>query len=316
MNTNITLPGGLTRAFGRGKLLAQKHSPEILLGVGLIGVVASSVMLVKATVKAVEMKPALDKDAEEKNTIIEAAHNAPEPNNYTEEDYQKDKLIVKVQNVMPYVKLYAPAAITGLASITAIVGSHGIMTRRTTSLVAAYGLLQEGFAAYRKRVVEDLGEDKDREFRFDLGGESVKVTMESDEAFQKRTKKEKEEHLKRTTDPNGLSDYAKFFDEYSVQYRNDPSLNLFFLKSQQNYANDKLKANGFLFLNEVYEMLGLPRTKAGAIVGWVWGTKDEQDGYVDFGLYEAYNADSVNGYETVFIIDPNVDGVIYDLLPA
>ena len=314
MNTNITLPGGLTRAFGRGKLLAQKHSPEILLGVGLIGVVASSVMLVKATVKAVEMKPALDKDAEEKNTIIEAAHNAPEPNNYTEEDYQKDKLIVKVQNVMPYVKLYAPAAITGLASITAIVGSHGIMTRRTTSLVAAYGLLQEGFAAYRKRVVEDLGEDKDKDFRYGLKTEIVEEEILNEETGRKKkVKKEVKSMAGRMYD---LSDYARFFDNYSVQYRNDPSLNLFFLKSQQNYANDKLKANGFLFLNEVYEMLGLPRTKAGAIVGWVWGTKDEQDDYVDFGLYETYNAASVNGYEPVFIIDPNVDGVIYDLLPA
>ena len=91
-----------------------------------------------------------------------------------------------------------------------------------------------------------------------------------------------------------------------------------FLKSEQNYANDRLKARGYLFLNEVYERLGIPPTKAGQIVGWVYDPNNPNhngDNYVDFGLYNIHKEktrDFVNGYEEVILLDFNVDGPILD----
>ena len=89
-----------------------------------------------------------------------------------------------------------------------------------------------------------------------------------------------------------------------------------FLKRQQNFANEKLQTNGFLFLNDVYEMIGIPKTKAGQIVGWIYDEKNPVgDNFVDFGIYDVNNEakrDFVNGYERSILLDFNVDGNIWD----
>ena len=91
-----------------------------------------------------------------------------------------------------------------------------------------------------------------------------------------------------------------------------------FLKQQQSYANDLLKSRGHLFLNEVYDLLGIQRTKAGNIVGWIYDEKNPVgDNFVDFGIYDINrpkNRDFVNGYERTIILDFNVDGDILSLM--
>ena len=91
-----------------------------------------------------------------------------------------------------------------------------------------------------------------------------------------------------------------------------------FLKDQQRYANDILKSKGHLFLNEVYDMLSIPRTKAGQVVGWIYDEKHPVgDNFVDFGIYDIYNErarDFVNGYERTILLDFNVDGNILDMI--
>ena len=96
----------------------------------------------------------------------------------------------------------------------------------------------------------------------------------------------------------------------------------------QARANDLLKAKGYLFLNDVYDMLGIPRTKAGQIVGWTYDretceskTVDENgdpvgDGFIDFGIFNAKrpNRRFVDGYESVILLDFNVEGNVLDLL--
>jgi hypothetical protein len=89
--------------------------------------------------------------------------------------------------------------------------------------------------------------------------------------------------------------------------------NQFFINCQQNYANERLRARGHIFLNEVYDMLGFERTKQGAVVGWL--LNGEGDGYVDFGVFKN-NEDTVsrflNHHERNILLDFNVDGIIYD----
>jgi hypothetical protein len=87
-------------------------------------------------------------------------------------------------------------------------------------------------------------------------------------------------------------------------------MNRLFVTCQQNYLNHVLQVRGHVFLNEAYDALGLERSTAGAVVGWVMG--DNGDNYIDFGIFEAQNARFVNGSERSILLDFNVDGVIYD----
>jgi hypothetical protein len=75
-----------------------------------------------------------------------------------------------------------------------------------------------------------------------------------------------------------------------------------------------LRVRGHVFLNEVYDALGIERTKAGSVVGWVMG--EGRANSIDFGLYDGRERARafVNGYERTIILDFNVDGVIYDLI--
>ena len=91
-----------------------------------------------------------------------------------------------------------------------------------------------------------------------------------------------------------------------------------FLLRQQNYANDLLKSKGHLFLNEVYDMIGIPRTKAGQVVGWIYDEKNPVgDNFVDFGIIDIHkerNRAFMNGYEKNVLLDFNVDGNILNLM--
>lgn len=110
-----------------------------------------------------------------------------------------------------------------------------------------------------------------------------------------------------------VSHYSRWFNEKCLAWTKDSEMNKMFLLQQQNYANEKLKARGYLFLNDVYDMLGIPRIKAGQVVGWVYGPDNTTgDNYVDFGLFNHNNEDFINGYENSILLDFNVDGMILD----
>ena len=112
-----------------------------------------------------------------------------------------------------------------------------------------------------------------------------------------------------------VSDYARFFNSSCAAWTKDSECNLMFLRQQQMYATARLRAQGYLFLNDVYDMLGMTRSKRGAVVGWIYDEKNPVgDNCVDFGLFEDYNQDFVNGIEDAALLDFNVDGCILDRL--
>jgi hypothetical protein len=251
----------------------------------------------------------LDK-AKEKMDKIHEARETVEISDYTEEDYKKDTAIVYVQTGWDFVKLYGPSITLGVASMACILTSHGIMRRRNFALVAAYKAIEEGFAKYRKRVVEEYGERTDYMFKNGIRDKIVTETVTDENGDSKEVHK-----VVQTIDPvTGKSVYAKFFDELSAHWCKTPEYNMMFLKTQQNFANDLLHSRGHVFLNEVYDMLDIPRTQAGAVVGWVRGQGDD---FIDFGIFDG-NDDAtrrfVNGCERSILLDFNVDGVIYDMI--
>lgn len=291
----------ISRYIGRGGLLLKKYSPEILLGAGIVGVVAAFVLAIKATK---DNKEELEQSSNDFNYALKTIGE-----HYKKDDPDRYKYLGQetLTLALDYAKVYAPPVGLLTGSLIAIVGSHGIMKNRTASIMAAYALLQEGFMSYRKNVVNELGEEKDRDFRLGIHEEDV-VVREATEKRKAKTEKQK------VRNPNAHSDYAVFFDEYSVYWRRNANENMYFLKLKENWLNDQLQARGHVFLNEVYDELGIPRTKAGAAVGWVLDSKEGGDGYIDLGIYVPENGAFVNGYEESVLLDPNVDGPIWDLI--
>ena len=113
-------------------------------------------------------------------------------------------------------------------------------------------------------------------------------------------------------------DMVAVFDNGCYGWTRDHKTNDMFLKVQQNYANEMLKAQGYLFLNDVYKLIGVPATRAGQIVGWVYDEKNPVgDNYVDFNIMDINSERArafVNGYERSILLDFNVDGNILDLI--
>ena len=107
----------------------------------------------------------------------------------------------------------------------------------------------------------------------------------------------------------GTSPYGFKFDENSASWDRSRDMNVFFLKFTQDYFNDLLKLRGYLFLNEVYDRLGIPRRALGQCVGWIYDENNPNgDNFVDLDIFNERN----NNDENVFILDPNVDGYILD----
>lgn len=287
----------LTRRVSRQKLVLKKQSPHIMFGVGIVGTVASTVLACRATLKLSDTLGEIEEDISDIRELRDRHERAKangDTHPYSSRDLNRDTAYIYGKAAYLMGKLYGPAVGVGIVSITLLTGSHVAMTRRNTALIAAYSAVAKAYDDYRARVIQELGAEKE----LDLYHAKVasQVTNAGDEVS--------------VVDPNQWSPYAKFFDEGSSNWEKDAELNRLFIQCQQNYANELLRARGHLFLNEVYDMLGLDRTGAGAVVGWVIG--DKGDNFVDFGMYEAANAQFINGWEPRVILDFNVDGVIFD----
>lgn len=298
-----------SRTFSKLTLKSKKYAPEIMVIAGVAGVITSTIMACKATTKAGDIT---EKTKNQMAQIHEVAETKPDQ--YSEEDMKKDTVIVYTQTAVEFAKLYSPAVILGTVSIACILGSHHILSKRNAALAAAYATVDKNFKDYRGRLVERFGKELDKELRYNIKAKEFEETVVNEETGEETTVVK----TVNVADAIEYSDYARFFDEGCAGWTKDSEHNLYFLKCQQNYANERLKTRGYLFLNDVYEMLGIPKTKAGQIVGWVYDEKNPNgDNFVDFGIYDINKERArafVNGYERTILLDFNVDGNILDLI--
>jgi Family of unknown function (DUF6353) len=284
------VPNALGRSIGHQALIAQKHSPTFLFGLGVVGMVGSTVLACRSTLR-------LEEVLEETNLhLARTIHDEK----YSDMDRRKDTTMIYTRGALKVAKLYSPSIMIGVASIGCLTKSHNMLNERNLALTAAYAAIDRAFGEYRGRVVDKYGLEQDREFRYSM--ETVEVLDE----------KGKMETVQRVDIDDIPSMYARFFDSYAGTWSKDPEYNYIFLRCQQQWANDMLKARGHLFLNEVYDSLGLQRTKAGSVVGW--RVSRDGDNFVDFGIFEDNQTarDFVNGREGAILLDFNVDGIIYD----
>lgn len=315
MKTDIL--NNLSRTLHKVGFQVKKHSPEILLVAGIAGGVTSAIMACKASTKAgailEERKHQIEGIHEvHDNPELREAYLAKYGEEYTDEAFKKDLTITYAHTALDYVKLYGPSVALGVASIACILASHNIIHKRNVALAAAFMNEHTSFKDYRNRVIERFGKELDRELKYNIQTKEVEEIVVNEDGTETVVKKTVD-----VANPNLNSDYARFFDESCACWDKDPEYNLMFLRRQQDYANDMLKQNGYLLLNDVYKMLGIQTTKAGMVVGWIYDEEGYSDGYVDFGIYDTRDERKrafVNGYERNILLDFNVDGNIYELM--
>lgn len=304
----LKITKNVTRAFGKAKLQLKKHSPEILVISGVVGTVAAGVMACKATTKASDILEEMHESMDQIHKVNEMAEEN-ENISYDENDLKKDTTMVYIQTGVKFAKLYGPSLAVGILSITSILVGHNILRKRNLALAAAYTTVSNSFKAYRGRVADRFGDDVEYQLRHGIKAEEVEETVVDENGNETTVK-----NTVNVIDPNQVSDFARIFDDGNIGWEKDSEHNLAFLKMQQNYANDILQTRGYLFLNEVYDMLGFNRTKAGQVVGWYYDEKNPTgDNFVDFGIYRGESPAVrafVNGDERSILLDFNVDGEI------
>lgn len=122
------------------RLSLSRHSPEILMGIGITGMITTTVLAVKATPKALHL-------IEEKKNELEVDALAP------------------IEVVKTTWKCYIPAVTSGAVSIACLIGSNSVNAKRHAALATAYKLSETAFAEYRDKVVETFGEKKEKVVR-------------------------------------------------------------------------------------------------------------------------------------------------------
>lgn len=281
----------ITSTAGLQMLKMQKNSPTLLFGAGVIGVVGTVVLASRATLK---LHDKLDEFEEKEAELLDSV-------TATDRDLKKLKLGL----IVDIGQLYLPAVGVGALSIAALTGSHVILTKRNTSLMAAYAGLQQTMDGYRRRVRDHVGEEEERKLYHGVRQDEIAVDGPNGTEVQ----------VVERSDGQGEYEY-EFSRRTSKAFDDRPEYNYMFLKSVEVWANTKLDADGKLLLDDVLEGLGMdPELDIRShVVGWV---KGNGDGYVDFGVFDPKNegrlVEFMSGRDNSIMLNLNVDGVVFNL---
>lgn len=285
----------IQRAFGRGLLQIQKHSPVILTAVGVASVVTATVLAAKNTLK---LEETVDASQERLLHTREAIANNEKP--------ERSLTATYIRNVASVAKLYVVPATFLVGGVVCILGSQNILHKRNVALVAAYKGLETAYGAYRERVREELGEEKESDIYFGLREEEV-----VDEKGKKTT-------VKRTVDgEHSGSPYRFIYDQTNPEWSGHHDMNMFRVIQVQNMYNDILKTRGHVFMSEVLDTLGFERTRASIVTGWVYDPDEKipnhkGDNCIEFNIRDYQDDSRVR--QPMIILDMNVDGTILDLI--
>lgn len=291
------MKAAVTSKVAKQAFKVKQASPTILVVAGMGGLVAGTVMFMKA-------KPKFEKvleDIEGHTQDMDLAREL-EPEKYSEADRKSDAIQLYAQSAFAVVKIYAPAVIVTGLSVAAILGSHRIMHKRNIALIGAYKTLDESFKRYRRNVVNELGEEQDRKFTKVIEREEVVTT----------TKSGKEKVEVKETESIAIDEETSYGRHFTVGNPNwdgtDPMANALFIKQVEHYLRAKLYNNGFLFLNDVYKQLGFKQTPAGQVMGWTVSADD----MTDFDLGYSYTS----GEDLPFPLhESNSKGIFLDIQP-
>lgn len=299
------------------------HGGTVLLAGGLAGMTAGAVL---ACVKSVKEVPATL--AEESEALAEA------------KETQDGRKIAR-QAIVSAVKIarhyIIPATIFSIGGVSVVMAKQH-EHKKLIAVAGAYNSLLAAYEQYRKRVIEAEGEEQDRKY---IHGETdIEIVEEKEGKNGKKRKTTKIVKAIGSGDSESLY-HRHFCRATSSQWIDDPMYNFQYLKVAEQNFNNKLQAQGYVLLSDVYDTLGfeLEGHSNAAMVGWILG---DGDNYIDFGIYSPNHSlsmrsenntsmavasgmqkpeiskpvDDINWadaeYEGSFWLDFNCDGIIID----
>lgn len=288
------VPNAITRAVGRTVLRTQKNSPQLLFAAGLVGFGATVVLACKATLRLEDILVDTQKHVLETDRLKHQKDSAG-VRRYSDDELNKDKAKIYFDATIQMGKLYAPAIVVGVVSVACLTKSHRILNERNATLTAAYVGLQKFLEDYRGRVREEIGGDRERDVYY--ASTPVELVEDTDKGPKKVY----------GSSPKSKSPYSALFDDNNGNWQDAHEFNVNFLRIQEQLLTDKLRAQGSLLLNEVYDRLDMPRTPTGALVGWMIGHPDSDD-FVEFDIQPLHD------FHGTLMVDFNVAGPVYDML--
>lgn len=205
------------------KASISRHSPEILTGIGIAGMVTTTILAVKATPKAIKLIEA-EKQAKHVDTLS------------------------PVDTVKTVWKCYIPAAMTGVSSIACLIGSNAINAKRNAALTTVYTLSEMARNEYKEKVIETIGEKKERTIKEKVDAERIKKDPVS-----------KKEVI--ITEKGTTLCYDHVFGRY---FKSDIDL----INRAMNKINREIVINMYASLNDFYAELGLSPVEMGYDLGW------------------------------------------------
>lgn len=285
------------------------YKPEIFVGLGIVCVAAGVVLSCKATL---EVDDIIDEHKEKMDLIHDGVGKMKTDGTvYSKENQKMDTVKQYGKTIARLGRVYAPGIGFTVLGVGFFLGAYKVLKTRNIALLGVCQALQTKLRDYDARLTRDYGEDVAYAYRNGLEIEEVK------EAYMEDGKKKTKKVEAFVPGDYERSPYARFFDPASKYWKPYSDINLLFLKMCQEEANRMLNSRGSVMLNEVYDMLDVPRTTEAAQVGWLSKEKGGIDGFVDFGIFNGDDEATrrfVNGYEDVILLDFNVDGVVYDKL--
>lgn len=297
----FNLPSSIATRVGNSTLVARAHSPKVMFYSGLVLMGATVVTSAKATLQLEGVLDDIKADREDVKSV-QVRH----PEKYSEREINKLNAYITFRGAARVVKLYLPAVSLGVAAVACLTSSHNQLTRRNAGLSAALAATERALDGYRNRVREAYGEEKE----LDLwrGVEEKTVPVLDDEGRETKSKK-------KVKTGGGHSPYARVWGrDTSNEWDPNEAYNFAKLKHVQEWGTMRLNYKGHLFLNEIFDELGLDRMPYGAVVGWKSKNNGGDDGFVDFGIMGRDDnefLDFVRGFEDHIMLDFNVDGEIW-----
>lgn len=311
---NIKIPEKAVKILSKAQGSLSKHSPEIWLGAGIVAIIGGTIWACQSSRKVDRVIEVHQEDMDAlKNALNEAEEMRTEAAKANEEFDDSDLMTVKqyktecikctMTTVGDFFYLYGPSVLLIAGGIGMIINGHRILCQRNATLLAAYSTLETSFAEYRKRVSDRYGADVEN----DIYTGTTYTTETHTEVDENGKKKKVKENI--AIPGASVSPYATMFShDTTTEWTNSPDYNRTFLLCQQNIANNQLHSRGHLFLNEVYDLLGIDHTSTGAVCGWILPEHptDEADEYIDFGIVDPRDETGD------ILLDFNCQGLIYD----
>lgn len=315
--TKAQFVGGLTRFANKVVFQLKNHSPEILVGAGIVTGVAGAVVACKATPKASDIVNEGKQKVNEIHQALEIAKEDPQlaekHGGYTEKDASRELALTYLQTGIKFAKLYGPALLLGATSITCILAGTNILRARSAAIAAAYTALDSSFKEYRGNVIDRFGDAVDKELRYGLKTKTMEVITGKDEDGNDVV----ETQTVQVATSTNYGPFAVVFDKYCTGHTPDAMSNKSFLFMSQNAFNDRCKARGYLTVNDVYEDLGFEMTSQGALWGWVYDKDHPEYSVIDLGLMDIHRdgvQDFLNMRNPDVILDIRPMGRLADLL--